>query len=226
MKNLPAAFAFAFIFVSQKTSASIRLLASSQPGKSSVDIRWNMVNYPGNTAYTLFKSEDGVIWIVAAANSVFRNYTAATLLAYQDKFSDEKQLYYKVKVYDENKNIIEVSNTAVVDNPITNYRSQKPFNDKKNPTTKTLPESFGNSWQIFPNPVREMLSLAYNGNSIIKGVINVTILDATGKAIIRFRAASTNKQLRIPVSKLHTGIYFIKLNVLNEVQMNEKFMKE
>ena len=43
---------------------------------------------------------------------------------------------------------------------------------------------------------------------------------------MRFRAASNNKQLHIPVSNLHAGIYFIKINVANEVQMNDKFIKE
>ena len=72
-------------------------------------------------------------------------------------------------------------------------------------------------WQIVPNPVHDMLNLIYRRNEIIKGVINIVIQDATGKAVIRFRAASNNKQLHITVSNLHAGIYFIKINVLNEV---------
>jgi hypothetical protein len=233
MKRLPAAFTFAFLFLCLETSATIRLVASFQSGNPSVDLRWNMVNYPGNTAYSLFKSEDGVIWITAAANPVFRNYTASTLLAFRDKFSDEKQLYYKVKVYDENENIIEVSNTEIVNNPVTNYRKpvsnhniDKALKGSKSPSEEVLVYSHGNSWKIFPNPVRDMLNLVYSGNQRIKGVINLTILDATGKSVIRFRAASNNKQLHVPVSKLHAGIYFIKLNVLNEMQLNEKFIKE
>lgn len=225
MKKLPAVFALVFIFMCLKTSANIRLVASFQAGNPSVDIRWNMVNYPGNTAYTLFKSEDGVIWAIVAANPIFRNYTAATLLAYRDKFSDEKQLYYKVKVYDENKNIVEVSNTAVVNNPVTNYHAQKSYESKGNSIAEAPATSFSNSWQIFPNPVRDMLNLVYRGKGTIKGVINVTILDGTGKAVIRFRAASNNKQLHVTVSKLHAGVYFIKLNVLNEIQVNDKFIK-
>ena len=233
MKKLPAAFTFAFLFLCLETSATIRLVASFQLGNPSVDLRWNMVNYPGNTAYSLFKSEDGVVWITAAANPVFRNYAASTLLAFRDKFSDEKQLYYKVKVYDENENIVEVSNTEIVNNPVTNfnnnvtnYNIHKTSKRNRSSSDEAPVYSHGNSWKIFPNPVRDMLNLVYNGNGIIKGVINLTVLDATGKSVIRFRAASTNKQLHIPVSKLHAGIYFVKLNVLNEVQMNEKFLKE
>jgi hypothetical protein len=231
MKKLPAAFTFSFLFLCLETSATIRLVASFQSGNPSVDLRWNMVNYPGNTAYSLFKSEDGVVWITAAANPVFRNYAASTLLAFRDKFSDEKQLYYKVKVYDENENIVEVSNTAIVNNPVTNfknainYSARKNSKDNRNSSDEVSVYSRSNSWKIFPNPVRAMLNLVHSGNEI-KGVINVSILDATGKSVIRFRAASNNKQLHIPVSKLHAGIYFIKLNVLNEMQLNEKFIKE
>ena len=128
-------------------------------------------------------------------------------------------------MYDENKNIVEISNTAVVNNPVSNYRARKTYKDTRRPAEDVSVSSRVNSWKIFPNPVRDMLNIMYSGNAI-KGVINLTILDATGKAVIRFRAASNNKQLHIPVSKLHVGIYFIKLNVLNEVQMNEKFIKE
>lgn len=58
------------------------------------------------------------------------------------------------------------------------------------------------------------------------GVINVFVSDVRGKILIRFRQASNNKQLRIPVSNLKAGLYFIKINVLNERQMNEKFIKQ
>ena len=94
------------------------------------------------------------------------------------------------------------------------------------PKSNTAPVTTkGNLWQIYPNPVGEMLNLTYRGKDIIKGVINVVIQDAAGKAVVKFRAASRNKQLRIPVNNLHAGFYFIKINVVNEIQMNEKFIK-
>jgi len=185
-----------------------------------------MVNYPGNTAYTLFKSIDGVIWGIAAANPVFRNYTSSTILVYRDHFSDEQKLYYRVKVYDTNENIVEISNTAVVDNPKTSYPDEKPSAHTKSTTIRAPITTNGKVWQIVPNPVRDMLNLVYGGNDIIRGVINIIIQDATGKAVVRFRAASNNKHLHIPVSNLHTGIYFIKINVFNDVQMNDRFIRE
>ena len=150
---------------------------------------------------------------------------ASTILAYRDNFSDEQQLYYRVKVYDTNENIVEVSNTAVVANPKTGHSTEKPFR-KRNTTAEEPVSGNSNTWQIVSNPVHDMLNLIYRRNEIIKGVINIVIQDATGKAVIRFRAASNNKQLHIPVSNLHAGIYFIKINVADEVQMNDKFIKE
>ena len=225
MKKLSFLFIMIFLFSCMNTSAAIRLIALTDAGNPTVTLQWNMVNYPGSTAYILFKSMDGVVWETAAANPVFRNYTASTILAYRDNFSDEQQLYYRVKIYDTNENIVEVSNTAVVANPKTAHSTEKPFR-KRNTTTEEPVSGNGNTWQIVPNPVHDMLNLIYPRNEIIKGVINIVIQDATGKAVIRFRAASNNKQLHIPVSNLHAGIYFIKINVANEVQMNDKFIRE
>ena len=157
--------------------------------------------------------------------TVFRNYTSSTILAYRDNFSDEQKLYYRVKVYDTNENIVDISNTAVVENP-KNYSPVEKPSAPKSTTTRALQNNNRNVWQIYPNPVDDMLNLVYRGKDIIRGVINIVIQDATGKAVIRFRAASNNKQLHIPVSNLHAGFYFIKINVINEVQMNEKFIKK
>jgi hypothetical protein len=225
MKKLPVAIILIFIFSCFDSSGGVTLTAITQPGKTSVSLQWNMVNYPGTTAYTLFKSADGVVWVITAANPVFRNYTASTILAYRDNFSNEQKLYYRVKVYDTNENIVDISNTAVVENPKNYSPVEKPVARKK-ATIRELPATNRNIWQLYPNPVHDMLNLAYNGKNIIRGVINVVIQDATGKVVVRFRAASGNKQLHLSVSNLHSGFYFIKINVINEVQMNEKFVKE
>jgi hypothetical protein len=225
MKELPVAFLLLFFFSRLETSAGITLTAITHPGKGSVTLQWNMVNYPGSTAYTLFKSPDGVVWEITAANPVFRNYTSSTILAYRDNFSDEQKLYYRVKVYDTNENIVDISNTAIVENPKNYYPLETP-SAPKNTRTNGATTANRNVWQIYPNPVGDMLNLVYRGKDIIRGVIKIVIQDATGKAVVRFRAASNNKQLYIPVSNLHAGFYFIKINVINEVQMNEKFIKE
>ena len=214
------------LFGSIKSSAEIRLIALTNAGSTTVTLQWNMVNYPGSTAYTLFKSVDGIVWSPAAANPVFRNYTASTILAYRDNFADEQQLYYRVKVYDTNENIVEISNTAIVNNPKTGRTNGRSVL-RRNPTIeKTLTGNSSNAWQIVPNPVQDMLNLIYRRSDVIKGVINIAIQDASGKIVLRFRAASNNKQLHIPVSNLHAGVYFIKINVGPDVQLNDKFIKQ
>ncbi|MEO9033700.1 MAG: T9SS type A sorting domain-containing protein [Ginsengibacter sp.] len=226
MYKLPAAFFLLFLGLGFNSFATIALTAIADEASSQVMVRWNMVNYPANTAYTLFKSEDGVIWNAAAANPAFRNYTSATILAYQDNFNDEQKLYYRVKIYDTNENIVEISNTAIVENPKnpTHIKSHAVHLKSFTGNNETPPAN-GRSWQIVPNPVRDMLNILYTGNQLLKGVINIIVQDGTGTAVIRFRAASNNKQLHIPVSNLRPGIYFIKIAV-NEMQLNDKFVKQ
>ncbi len=207
-----------------KTKAGITLKAATIEGKSGVTLQWNMLDYAGNTGYTLFKSSDGIIWQPAAANHVYRTYTSATILAYTDKFTGEQKLFYKVKVYDENENIVAISNTEEVANPERNYTIKKssPIINE----VKRLPGKGYSTWQIYPNPVGDILNLYYKGTNTVRGVINAVIQDATGKAVKKFRAASNNKHLSIDVSNLHAGFYFIRINVFDEVQMNEKFIKQ
>ncbi len=226
MYKLPAAFFLLFVASGFNSFANIALSAIADEAGSHVMVRWNMVNYPANTAYTLFKSEDGVTWNAAAANPVFRNYTSATILAYQDNFTGEQKLYYRVKIYDANENIVEISNTAIVENPknSSHIKSHAVFGKAPTSSNETTPAN-GRLWQITPNPVRDMLNIQYTGNQLMKGVINIIVQDGTGKAVIKFRAASNNNQLHIPVSNLRPGIYFIKIAV-NEMLLNDKFVKQ
>lgn len=224
MNTLPVAL-LAFLLLSPfETKAGITLTAIAHPGTTNVTLQWNMVNYPGTTAYTLFKSLDGIVWEITAANPVFRNYTSATILAYRDNFFDEQKLYYRVKVYDTNENIVDISNTAVVTNPKKDLPVEKKAPPKA--TTEAPAATSTNLWLISQNPVRNMLSLVYRGKDLIRGVINIVVQDPTGKVVVRFRAASNNKLLYVPVSNLAAGFYFIRINVANQVQMNEKFLKQ
>ncbi len=202
---------------------SIILTAIPDSRGSSVFIRWNMVNYSSVTAYLLMRSIDGVVWQVVAANPVFRNYTSSTILAYSDKVNDRQKLFYRVRVYDRHDNTVAISNTAIAQIPKSVYSPPAGAEQSASPVTNVVQNK---SWKIFPNPVRNILNLSYNGDDRIMGVINLLISDATGKIVIKFRQASNNKQVRIPVSNLRAGLYFIKISVLNKMQMNEKFIKE
>jgi len=225
MKKCPFLILLFFIATGFKSKAAVTLTVAIEPGSLSVSLRWNMTNYYGTTAYVLLKSADGVNWQIAAANPVFRNYTSSTVLAYNDNFKNERKLFYRVRIYDTDDKTVALSNTAAVPNPNAVVLEEKhPATRPGKRPLSTL--RVASVWQIYPNPVNDMLNLIYKGKDIIKGVINVVVQDATGKAVIKFRAASKSAHLNIPVSNLRSGIYFIRIDVLNEMQMNEKFVKQ
>ncbi len=206
------------------SKAAVTLIAIPDAQGSVVSLRWNMVNYSSVSAYILLKSSDGVVWQVAAANPVYRNYSSSTILAYNDKVTERRKLFYRVRIYDVHDNTVAISNTAIAEIPKTVY--SVPERQVALTTPNSSRPVNGASWQIYPNPVHDILNLTYKKSERIMGVINVFISDVTGKIVIRFRQASNNKQLRIPVSNLRAGLYFIKIDVLNERQMNEKFIRQ
>lgn len=224
MFKLPASASLLFLLACSSSKASVTLTAIPDAQGSVVSLRWNMVNYSSVTAYILLRSNDGVVWQIAAANPVYRNYNSSTILAYKDKVTERRKLFYRVRIYDVHDNTLAISNTAIAEIPKAVYNA--PDRAAAVPPTNSSRPVNGSSWQIFPNPVRDILNLTYKKTERIMGVINVFISDVTGKIVIRFRQASNNKQLRIPVSNLKAGLYFIKIEVLNERQMNEKFIKQ
>ena len=141
--------------------ATVRLFALTGPSNPTVTLRWNMINYPGNTAYTLFRSEDRIVWTFAAANPVFRKYASSSILEFKNDFSNEEKFYYRVKVYDTNENIVEISNTAVVDNPKNLRSEEEPSKTKRFENRKDPSGGVKKSWQIAPIPVGDMVNLYY-----------------------------------------------------------------
>lgn len=224
MYKLSASASLFFLLVCFNSKASVILTAIPDVQGSVVSLRWNMVNYSSVTAYILLRSNDGVTWQAAAENPVFRNYQSSNILAYNDKIIQRRKLFYRVRIYDVHDNTIAMSNTAIAEIPKAVYRS--PGGSTVHLQSNSSNPGNGASWTIFPNPVHDILNLTYKKSGRIMGVINVLISDVTGKIVIRFRQASNNKQLRITVSNLKAGLYFIKIDVLNNSQLNEKFIKQ
>lgn len=83
----------------------------------------------------------------------------------------------------------------------------------------------GNSWLMYPIPVRDVLNLQYNGNALIPGVISVFIQSAAGRAFHKLRYASSTRLIKIPVSNLGRGIYDIRIVIENKVVWNQRFVK-
>ncbi|MEP6597090.1 MAG: T9SS type A sorting domain-containing protein [Ginsengibacter sp.] len=180
-----------------------RLNSQYEESTSRVILDWNMINHPAKTTYILLRSTDTKTWIEVVTDKILRKYTEEDIFDYDDKVNRDQKYYYKLKIVDANNKTAAFSNTVTIS-----------------------AEADKRSWVIYPNPVNDVLYLVYEGNNIIKGVINATVQDITGKIVTRFRAASTSRRLEIPVSNLRKGIYIAQISTMNEIIMNQKFVKQ
>ena len=80
--------------------------------------------------------------------------------------------------------------------------------------------SIENAIKLFPNPVSEMLNIENTTNN---NVSNVSIYSISGALVKEIN--SQNSIQTIPVSDLQTGLYFVKIQVNDEVK-NFKFIKK
>jgi len=197
--------AFSLMFVCRITIIAqvCHLNADYEVRTSRVILDWNMISHPAKTTYILLRSADAKIWIEIATDKVLRKYSEEDVFDYDDRVDRNEKYFYRLKIIDANNKTIAFSN-------IVNIGT----------------ESNKSSWAIYPNPVNDVLNLVCEGNDIIKGVINVTVQDMTGKIVIRFRAASTSRKLEIPVTQLRKGMYVVQISIMNEMVMNQKFVKQ
>ncbi|MEO6453769.1 MAG: T9SS type A sorting domain-containing protein [Ginsengibacter sp.] len=179
-----------------------RLDAKYEERTSRVILDWNMISHSTKTTYILLRSTDKKTWTEIVTDKMMKHYSEEDIFDYDDKVNRDEKYFYRLKIIDANNNTITLSNIAAI-NTVTD----------KSP------------WLLYPNPVNDILHLTYQGNNIIKGVINVTVQDMAGKIVIRFRAASINKKLEIPVTQLRKGIYIIQISIMNEIIMNQQFAR-
>lgn len=181
-----------------------RLNAGFDAFTQTVKLDWNMISNPAKTTYVLLRSADGKFWTEVVTDRVLQLYTGEDIFDYDDKtFVRESNNYYRLKIIDVNKSVIAYSNMVVVNTE----------------TGKGL-------WVIYPNPVNDVLTLSFKGNGTIKGVINIVVYDVSGKAVIKFRSASIYRTIQIPVTKLQNGYYVVQINVMNELLMKQRFIKQ
>ncbi len=167
-----------------------------------VSLYWNMVNYTGKATYSLTRSDDKINWTQIVTDKIFQRYNEKDTFDYIDKVKPGKEYFYRLSIINANNQTIAFSNTISV-NIITQ---------------KTV-------WEIYPNPVNDLLNIACRGNTIIKGVVNVLIYDVAGKIVTRFRSASVYRSFQIPVTQLHQGIFIAEISILNEIVLKQQFIK-
>lgn len=200
-------FSFIFYFILTYCCATVaqtcQLNAQYEVRTSRVLLNWSMINHPAKTTYILLKSTDEKTWTEVVTDKILRKYTEEDVFDYDDKANRSEKYFYQLKIIDANHKTIALSNIVSI-----------------------ITEAEKSLWAIYPNPVNNVLNLVCQGNNIIKGVINVTVQDMTGKIVVRFRAASTNRRLEIPVLHLRKGIYVVQISIMNEIAMNRKFVKQ
>ena len=192
-----------FAFCATTVAQLCTLNANYDPHASKVFLYWNMINGTDKTTYVLSKSNDKKNWTLVVTDKIFKQYTAEDTFDYADKINPDKECYYRLKIINANRETVTYSNIVAVNN--------------------TIEKSI---WEIYPNPVNDILYLVCKGSSIIKGVINVLIYDVTGKIVTRFRSASIYRSLQIPVSHLRNGIFVVEISILNEIACKKEFIKQ
>lgn len=180
-----------------------RLNAHFEENTSNVILDWNMISQTTKTTYVLLRSTDKNTWTEIITDKYLQNYTEEDVFDYNDKVNRHQKYFYRVKIIDISKKTIIFSNIA----NISTEADREP-------------------WVVYPNPVNNVLAILFRGQNAIKGVINVAVQENSGKTVIRFRAASNSKKMEIPVSRLRKGIYTIRISILNEIVMNQKFVKQ
>lgn len=216
-------------------SQSVKLTAIYDANNSAVKLNWNMVYSSSRTSYLLLRSTDGVTWTEAVKDRMLRNYTDEDIYFFNDRLFLPGKNFYRIKIFDGYNNTIALSPIVVVNTGGTiKTTTTYPTNTQRQTTAKesntqsqinTQPQST-NSWIIYPNPATDLLKLTYKGSGDLKGVVYVQIQDASGKIVIKYRSGSMYKTIQIPIPNLQKGAYFIQVTVLNELMMNQKFIKQ
>lgn len=219
----------ACFFFNAAIAQNATLTAVYDAGRAVVRLNWNMVKNFEKTGYLLLKSNDGIEWSEVAKDKKLRQYTEEDIYFFIDKNASGNRLYYRLKIFDTYNRTIQLSPVVVV--YITTVAAIKNNFPEKNKTVITQPannsrSNNSQSWVLYPNPVTDVLTLSYKGNEDIKGVVNVQVQDGTGKIVVKFRSASLYKNIKVPVTKLARGIYFVQITVLNEVMMSQQFVKQ
>jgi len=167
--------------------------------KNAVIINWQHKS-PDIKTYIIQRSLDNRTWADIAIQGIAPN-TASKTFNYEDKNVETGENYYRLKAVTVN-GTIEYSLGIMVITYSPVYR-----------------------WLMYPVPVKDVLTLEYNGSQQIKGSINVFILNSSGKIMTRVRNSSLSKTIQIPVNHLARGIYDIRIIIEGEIVWNQRIIK-
>lgn len=167
--------------------------------KNNVSIKWQHTNVDV-LQYTLQRSSDNITWFDIFSEKAIK-FKKDKIAKFTDQKPGTGKGYYRLKITKPQADISYSSSIIVI--------IGKP----------------GNSWLMYPVPVKTILNLQYNGSELIPGVISVFIRTIKGQVLTRLRVASTTRLIQIPVSNLGRGTYDIHIIIENEVVWNQRFIK-
>jgi hypothetical protein len=199
---------------SSNSLQTINLKGSFNQQSASIRLNWNMVKTSYRTGYILLKSSDGKSWYEALQDKTLRDYSEKDIYNFDDKlFAPNSKNYYRIRIFDAENNTVAISPIVII------------TPNASSAISTSINETYS-KWNIFPNPVFDVLNLSCKENEQIKGVINVRVTDVTGKVVKQFRAASTNRSLTIPISNLRKGMYAVQISIQDELVLSDKFIKQ
>ncbi|WP_161555247.1 GEVED domain-containing protein [Dokdonia sinensis] len=82
--------------------------------------------------------------------------------------------------------------------------------------------SFENSIQLFPNPAKDIVTIAFNGPEELR---SAKIVDVQGKLVKRVDLSNFSAQRVLNVSDLATGIYFVEISGVSSATVKKLIVK-
>ncbi|MEO6541737.1 MAG: hypothetical protein ABIN74_12115 [Ferruginibacter sp.] len=175
------------------------LTAVFDAGKNAVLIKWQ--HKPGEVkTYIVQRSQDKSSWTDIASQGVQQNAETISF-NFEDKDPSAGENYYRLKC---------VSNQGEI---------------KYSMVVMTIIGTSKAGWIMYPVPVTDMLTLDYRGAEPIQGVINVIILQSSGRILTKLRLCSLNKVIQVPVSNLGKGIYDVRIIIGGDIVWSQRFVK-
>lgn len=162
-------------------------------------LTWSTSMEQGTSHFEIERSNDGIAFSKIDQAAASGITTSGHTYSFTDVQALQTTNYYRIKVIDKDRRAT-YSKTAIV---------------KTNAWQKEL--------ELFPNPVTDVLQV----QTTFKGVLSLTLHDATGKMLKQINLTSNGGSLTVPVdvSGLKKGLYIIKFQGAGK-QKSATFIKQ
>lgn len=186
---------YAPFVVSNATALPLNILSFNAIKKTTgININWTTSNEINVHRFEIERSTNATNFV--GIGTLFAKNTSNNLYEFLDLISPTTNLYYRLKIVDNNGRFI--------------YSNVVSINSKK---IETL--------NVYPNPVKDVLTLLH---PVLNNNTAIIIYDANGKQIDKILALKNASQTIIHTEHLTKGTYFIEL--INEEKLVTRFIKQ